>query len=126
MVVVGVEVEVEVVVEVVVGVEVGVEVEVVVGVEVEVTVSSAVPVRGCRFRSRTDMNAHQELAIQALQNMRGDDYSRAQRAFRDMTDEQMQQQHGESGRTRAEVLAGYEAEFRKVSAAIQWVISQKP
>jgi hypothetical protein len=72
------------------------------------------------------MNTHQKLAIEALQNMRGDDYTRAKRAFRGMTDDQMKQQFGESGRTRAEVLAGYEAEFRKYSDAIQWVASQKP
>lgn len=69
------------------------------------------------------MNAHKELAIQALQNMKGDDTYRARAAFRGMSAEQMKEQHGHSGKTRAEILAGYEAHDAKVDAAIAWVRS---
>lgn len=67
------------------------------------------------------MNAHQNLAIQALGNMRGDDLYRTQCAFRRMTPEQMQEQHGESGRTRAEILAAYEENEATIAKAIEWV-----
>lgn len=69
------------------------------------------------------MNAHKELAIQALQNMKGDDTYRARAAFRGMNAEQMKQQHGQSGKTRAQILAEYEAHDAKVDAAIAWVRS---
>lgn len=70
------------------------------------------------------MNRHQELAIGALQNMRGDDTARARAAFRGLSPAGMQEQHGYSGKTRAEILADYEARDAKVDAAIAWVRSQ--
>lgn len=67
------------------------------------------------------MNAHQDLAIRALQNMIGDDAARARHAFQNYTPEEMGHEHGESGSTRAQVLAGYEAHDRKINQAIEWV-----
>jgi hypothetical protein len=49
-----------------------------------------------------------QLALSALESKRGDDLFRARNAFKNMTPKQMQEQHGESGRTRAEILAEYE------------------
>lgn len=70
------------------------------------------------------MNTHQELAITALSVLRGDDTARARHAFARFTPEEMQEQHGRSGKTRAEILAEYEAYDAKVDAAIAWVKTQ--
>lgn len=67
---------------------------------------------------------HKKLAIQALENMRGDDIHRARAAFRSLTPAQMQEQHGQSGKTRAQILKEYEDHDAKVSAAIAWVKSK--
>jgi len=69
------------------------------------------------------MNTHKELAIQALQMMKGDDLYRARSAFRNMTPEQMKEDHGFSGKSRAQILADYEAHEARVDAAINWVRS---
>lgn len=67
------------------------------------------------------MNEHQKLAIYALRQLTGDDTYRAKAAFRNCTPEEMQQEYGQSGQTRAEILASYEAHDAKVQAAIDWV-----
>ncbi len=65
-----------------------------------------------------------QLAIQALENMRGDDLYRARAAFRRCSPQQMNEQYGESGKTRAQIIAEYEAFESKVNAAIDWVKSK--
>lgn len=70
------------------------------------------------------MNDHKRLAVQALSNMKGDDTIRARMAFRHCTPQQMEEQHGASGRTRAQVLAEYEASDARINAAITWVNNQ--
>ena len=67
------------------------------------------------------MNEHQKLAIAALANAKGDDTARARAAFRGLSDEAMQEQHGMSGKTRAQILAEYEAHDKRIDAAICWV-----
>jgi len=62
--------------------------------------------------------------LQALSQMRGDDLYRARHAFQGMTPAQMKEQHGLSGKTRAEILAGYEAWERKIDEAEAWVKSK--
>jgi hypothetical protein len=69
------------------------------------------------------MNQHQELAIKALNNMRGDDLYRAKCAFGGYSPEQMNEEYGSSGKTPTEIIAGYEAHEAKVDAAINWVTS---
>lgn len=64
---------------------------------------------------------HKELAIRALQGLKGDDTYRARRAFQGMSAADMSQEHGQSGRTRAEILAEYESYDAKVDAAIAWL-----
>jgi len=71
------------------------------------------------------MNEHQALAIRALSNMMGDDSARARAAFRNCTPEEMQQEYGASGKTRAQLLAGYEAHDDKIEKAILWVKAQR-
>lgn len=70
------------------------------------------------------MNDHQKLAVRALEALRGDDLRRAQATFRDCTQEQMNGPWGHSGKTRREILAGYEAHDAAVTAAIAWVRAQ--
>ena len=64
---------------------------------------------------------HKELAIHALKQIRGDDLARAKLAFRNCTEEQMQELYGQSGRTRAQILENYEAWETRIQAAIEWV-----
>lgn len=71
------------------------------------------------------MNEHQKLAISALGNMMGDNTARARAAFRNFTAEQMQEQYGQSGQTRAQILGDYEKHDAKVQAAIDWVKAQR-
>jgi hypothetical protein len=69
------------------------------------------------------MNRNKELALKGLEYLIGDDLFRAKQAFEGLTDEQMDRQHGISGRTRREVLAEYERHDREVELAIAWVKS---
>jgi hypothetical protein len=61
-----------------------------------------------------------EYAIRLLENARGDDLERARWAFRGLTPMQMAEQHGQSGKTRQEILGGYEAERVRYEAALAW------
>jgi len=79
----------------------------------------------CGVIRRITMNEHKELAIRALGNMMGDNTARARAVFRNCTPEQMQEQYGQSGQTRAQILAGYEEHDATVLAAINWVKSQR-
>lgn len=67
------------------------------------------------------MDVYKQLAIRALKRMKGDDLERARFAFKGFTPQQMQQQHGFSGKTRAEILAQYEEADAGIDAAIRWV-----
>ena len=59
-----------------------------------------------------------EMAIKALSETKGDDLNRARAAFRGMSEEELKWQHGESGMTRAEVLAGYKRHEDEVDMAL--------
>ena len=67
------------------------------------------------------MNEHQKRAIRALESMKGDDIYRAEYAFRGMSQDQMNQQHGLSGKTRSEILDEYRSRDAKVDAASAWI-----
>lgn len=69
------------------------------------------------------MNQHKDLVIRALVNMRGDDLARARRAFAGLSNFEMSQEYGSSGKTKAEILAEYEEYNEQISAAIVWVDS---
>lgn len=45
---------------------------------------------------------------QAMDRDKSDNLERAQHAFRGMSAEQLQEQHGQSGKTRGQILAEYE------------------
>lgn len=65
-----------------------------------------------------------ERAIHALGCQRGDNLYRARAAFNRMTPEEMQKQHGQSGKTRAQILAEYEQFDAEIDAAIAWIRSK--
>lgn len=70
------------------------------------------------------MNPYKEIAIRALKQMMGNDAVHARAAFRSYTPEQMQQKHGQSEKTRAQVLAEYEKREAAIRSAIDWVTAQ--
>lgn len=65
---------------------------------------------------------HPKLTIRkALEQYRGDDLYRARSAWRGLSPEEMNKKYGQSGKTRAEILAGYEAHSDEVDAALRWL-----
>ncbi len=64
-----------------------------------------------------------ELAIQALEQMKGDDLWRAMAAFDGMSPEQMREQHGKCGKSRQEVLDGYLEREKAANEALDWIKS---
>lgn len=72
------------------------------------------------------MNKHQLLAINALKNMISGDTVRMRAAFQHLTPAQMQEQYGDSGQTRAQLLSAHEEHDAKIHAAINWIQSQNP
>lgn len=70
------------------------------------------------------MNTHQLRAIKALERLISDDTYRARMAFAGLTPEEMQKEHGRSGQTRAEILAGYEKRDAEILETIEWVKAQ--
>lgn len=67
------------------------------------------------------MKVHRELAIRALQQMKGDDLYRAEAAFRGLPPDEMKRQYGDSGKTRQQIIDEYRERNAKVDAAIEWV-----
>lgn len=61
---------------------------------------------------------------EALSHWKGDDLERAQAAFRGMSDWKLDCQHGQSGQTRREVLAGYVNHRQRHDEASAWVEDQ--
>lgn len=59
--------------------------------------------------------------IKTLKYSKDDSLERAQRAFMGLSADQMNQQHGQSGRTRKEVLDCYQEARDKTNAAIDAV-----
>ncbi len=66
------------------------------------------------------MKTIKQTILAALQQARGDDTARAKQCFRFCSPAQMQEEFGMSGKTRAEVLAEYEASDREIDTAIEW------
>jgi hypothetical protein len=71
------------------------------------------------------MSKNKELALRGLSYLRGDDLERARAAFRGLTSRQMQEQYGQSGQTRQQILDGYEQHAREVEGAVAWVNAQR-
>ena len=62
-----------------------------------------------------------ETVLQALSHYRGDNTLCAMSAFKNCTPAQMREQYGQSGETRAQILAGYLEHDKRVDAAIAWI-----
>ena len=67
------------------------------------------------------MNQHKDLVIRALEAYKGDDFYRARAAFRGCTPEKMQEEYGQSGKTREKILNEYEKHETAVVRAIDWI-----
>ena len=67
------------------------------------------------------INKHKAFIISVLNSNIGDDSSRARAVFRNHTPEEMQEVYGNSGKSKAQVLAEYEAQDEKYRAAIDWL-----
>jgi hypothetical protein len=55
-----------------------------------------------------------ETLLRLIGNARGDDLQRARLAFRSLSPAQMQEQHGQSGQTRQQILDSYETHNREM------------
>jgi hypothetical protein len=62
-----------------------------------------------------------DIILQALINFRGDNACRARAAFRNCSEEEMNAEYGESGRTRREILNEYETHELLVDECIKEV-----
>lgn len=67
------------------------------------------------------MNQHKKLVLEALESYRGDNLPRALHAFRGFTTEELAEEHGHSGKTRAELLASYQDFDNQINDAIAWI-----
>ena len=67
------------------------------------------------------MNQHQELAIKALLDMRGDDLERAKIVFAQYTPEQMAEPRGFLRESRQDILNWHIERATKIDAAIEWI-----
>ena len=63
------------------------------------------------------------LAIAALRSMRGDDYERALGAFAKFSSDEMDEPHGQSGRTRRECLETYKRRADMFAETVAWLES---
>ncbi len=61
----------------------------------------------------------------AIHDRSGDDLERARRAFNGLSPEQMQENYGQSGRTRQEILDEYVRERALATAAMKFVCDRK-
>ena len=59
--------------------------------------------------------------ISLLKEHRGDDLDRARHAFRNYTPAQMNAPYGQSDKTPAQIIAGYEQRELEIDNAIDWV-----
>jgi hypothetical protein len=62
-----------------------------------------------------------QFIIDCIQSRQGDDLFRAKAAFRGLSYVEMQKQHGQSGKTRQQILDEYAEYSKKCKDAIAWV-----
>jgi hypothetical protein len=73
----------------------------------------------------TNMNAQQSLAIQALEQMKGEN-DNSKILLRSMSDHGLSYYPGVGSRTKEQILSEYEAHDARIDAAIAWVKGQTP
>ena len=59
--------------------------------------------------------------IKFIEMHRSDDLYRAKSAFRGCTKEQMQEQHGNSGQTRQQIVDGYQQQDNELNKMIEYL-----
>jgi hypothetical protein len=59
-------------------------------------------------------------AIHIIRSSFGDDLYRARNAFKNKTPSEMNLEYGQSGRTCAEILQGYEQDQQEKQSALDW------
>jgi hypothetical protein len=64
-------------------------------------------------------------AIRIIKQSFGDDLERARLAFAGLTPEKMDEQYGQSGQTRRQIIEGYEQSRHEHQAALDWVESHE-
>jgi hypothetical protein len=62
-----------------------------------------------------------EYLIRVVTDARGDDLERARMAFRGLSEKEMDQQHGQSGQTRRDLLRAYEENRSLHDAAVSFL-----
>ncbi len=62
-----------------------------------------------------------DYVIHAMRNAKGDDLERANIAFGDFTEKELDEPHGQSGRTRREVWQDYKDDRAKWYKAFHWL-----
>ncbi len=62
-----------------------------------------------------------EYVLSVMRNAQGDNLERATNAFRGLSPAQMEEQHGQSGQTRHQILEEYHEQRRLHQAAIDWL-----
>lgn len=67
------------------------------------------------------MNRHQELAIKALLNLKGDETERAEYHFSLCTEKEMNESYTFDGKTRKQLLEIFRERDREYLEAIEWV-----
>ena len=72
------------------------------------------------------MNNKIQLAINALKTIKGDDFYRAKIAFRGLTEKQLNEMHGDSGKTKKQLLYEYMESDRKIDEAIDFLKNEYP
>jgi len=74
---------------------------------------------GIRKMKMSDiMKTVKEFVLSCIERTRGDDLYRAQCAFKNCTPDQMNEEYGQSGQTRQQILDGYKAHNQKCDVAI--------
>ena len=66
-------------------------------------------------------DAKRAIAITAVIRERGDDCQRAEMMFAGLSKEQMEQQHGASGKTRRQILEEYRMRKEEFDEVIAWL-----
>lgn len=68
-----------------------------------------------------DTAKYRQIAINALEFTKGDDLHRARLRFGSMTEEELDKEYGQSGRTYRQILREYEEHEEKINKAIEWL-----
>lgn len=66
-------------------------------------------------------NTHIEYIKRAMSSYRGDDLERANIAFGRLSEKELGEQHGQSGKTRREIWQSYKDERAAHDAAMAWL-----